>query len=72
MYISIWKTKLLYCYLYQMLPKSVANLLKSKKTTSEMFESATVCFTEIDGFKAIARTCAPLELFDLLNIIYKV
>lgn len=56
---------------YQMLPKSVANLLKSKKTTSEMFESATVCFTEIDGFKAIARTCAPLELFDLLNIIYK-
>ena len=36
-----------------------------------MFESATVCFTEIDGFKNIARNCTPLQLFDLLNTIYK-
>ena len=57
--------------IYQMLPKTVADSLKSNKTTSEMFDSATVCFTEIDGFKDIARNCTPLELFDLLNVIYK-
>ena len=57
--------------IYQMLPKTVADNLKSNKPTSELFDSATVCFTEIDGFKDIARSCSPLELFDLLNIIYK-
>jgi class 3 adenylate cyclase len=57
--------------IYQMLPKTVADSLKSNKPTSELFDSATVCFTEIDGFKDIARSCSPLELFDLLNIIYK-
>ena len=56
---------------YQMLPKTVADNLRGNKSTSEMFESATVCFTEIDGFKAIARQCTPLQLFDLLNTIYK-
>ena len=30
--------------IYQMLPKSVADSLRQKKATSEMFESATVCF----------------------------
>ena len=56
---------------YQMLPKSVADSLRTNKTTSEMFDSATICFTEIDGFKNIARSCSPLQLFDLLNTIYK-
>ena len=57
--------------IYQMLPKSVADNLKANKQTSETFDSATICFTEIDGFKDIARRCSPLELFDLLNILYK-
>ena len=57
--------------IYQMLPKSVADSLRQKKATSEMFESATVCFTEIDDFNGIARNCNPLQLFDLLNVIYK-
>ena len=56
---------------YQMLPKAVADSLRTNKATSEMFESATVCFTEIEGFKSIARSCTPLQLFDLLNTIYK-
>ena len=91
---------------YQMLPRSghwhhqghltsllrtVADNLRGSKNTSEMFDSATVCFTEIDGcftvnighydtmmkflinyrFKIIARSCTPLQLFDLLNTIYK-
>ena len=55
----------------QMLPKSVAENLKQNKSTSEMFDSATICFTEIDGFKAIARCCSPLQLFDLLNTLYR-
>ena len=54
-----------------MLPKSVAENLKQNKSTSEMFDSATICFTEIDGFKAIARCCSPLQLFDLLNTLYR-
>ena len=57
--------------IYQMLPKSVAEDLKANKKTSEMFESATVCFTEIDGFRQISRNCSPMELFDLLDIIYQ-
>ena len=36
-----------------------------------MFDSATICFTEIDGFKMIARACTPLQLFDLLNTLYR-
>ena len=56
---------------YQMLPKSVADNLRQDKNTSEMFDSATVCFTEIDAFNIIARSCDPLQLFELLNTMYK-
>ena len=45
-----------------MLPKSVADNLRQNKTTSEMFDSATICFTEIDEFKDIARICDPLQV----------
>ena len=51
---------------YQMLPKSVADNLRQDKNTSEMFDSATVCFTEIDAFNIIARSCDPMQLFELL------
>ena len=54
-----------------MLPTSVADNLKQKKNTSEMFDSATICFTEIADFKVIARNCTPLQLFDLLNTLYR-
>ena len=57
--------------IYQMLPKSVADNLRQNKNTSEMFDSATVCFTEVDEFKQIARVCNPMQLFDLLNNLYK-
>ena len=35
-----------------MLPPTVADNLKQNKTTSEMFDSATICFSEIADFKA--------------------
>ena len=57
--------------IYQMLPKSVAENLKTKKKTSELFDSATVCFTEIDEFRQISRNCSPMELFALLDVIYQ-
>ena len=56
---------------YQMLPKSVADNLKDLKVTSQFFDSVTICFTEIDQFNSIARICNPMQLFDLLNTIYK-
>ena len=40
--------------IYQMLPKSVAGNLKETKKTSELFESATLCFSEFDEFRLIS------------------
>lgn len=57
--------------LYKMLPPVVADAVKSKKKTSWLFESATVFFSEIDEFKDLTRACQPLQLFELLNILYK-
>ena len=56
---------------YEMLPRSVADNLRQNKATSVMFDSATICFTEIDEFKDIARRCDPLQLFEFLNTLYK-
>ena len=36
-----------------------------------MFDSATILFSEIEDFNDIARSCNPLELFDMLDILYK-
>ena len=55
----------------QMLPKNVADNLRGNKSTSQMFDSVTVCFSELVGFNDIARNCTALQLFDLLNLIYK-
>ena len=57
--------------IYQMLPKSVADNLKGGKQTSEEFDSVTICFIEVDGFSAIVRKSTPLQIFDLLNTVYK-
>ena len=69
------KKQLLWLSLTVMYSKSrghgIPRLQVCNRNTSEMFDSATVCFTEIDGFKIIARSCTPLQLFDLLNTIYK-
>ena len=32
--------------------RTVADNLRTTKNTSEMFDSATVCFTEIDGWRS--------------------
>ena len=33
-----------------------------RQRTAEHFEAATVCFTEIDRFREIAKECSPLEV----------
>lgn len=62
------KTELL---LYQMLPKTVAERLKkNSKVESEYFKTSTVMFTSIVNFVQMSIEYSPLELIDLLNVLY--
>ena len=57
--------------LFQMLPPTVAENMRDGKMTSELFECATLGFSSIEGFADIIRSCAPMELVAMINIIYK-
>lgn len=49
--------------LYQILPKSVALEIKqSKLIAPENFESATIFFSDIQGFTTLSSKCKPLEV----------
>jgi len=62
------KTEIL---LYQMLPKTVAQRLKkNSKVESEFFKTSTVMFTSIVNFVQMSIEYAPMELIDLLNVLY--
>lgn len=62
------KTELL---LYQMLPKTVAERLKkNSKVESEFFKTSTVMFTSIVNFVQMSIEYSPMELLDLLNVLY--
>ncbi|WAR25462.1 GUC2E-like protein, partial [Mya arenaria] len=57
--------------LYQMVPKSVADNLKSTGSIeSEFFKSVTIFFSDIAGFHRITLTVAPMELVRILNNLY--
>ncbi|XP_075168343.1 uncharacterized protein LOC142240526 [Haematobia irritans] len=59
--------------LFQMLPPSVAMRLKhTQQVPAELYESATVYFSDIVGFTEIAARCTPLEVVTFLNSIYRV
>ncbi|XP_061401271.1 uncharacterized protein LOC133337023 [Musca vetustissima] len=59
--------------LFQMLPPSVAMQLKqTQQVPAELYESATVYFSDIVGFTEIAARCTPLEVVTFLNSIYRV
>ncbi|XP_060606711.1 receptor-type guanylate cyclase daf-11-like [Ruditapes philippinarum] len=57
--------------LYQMLPRPIAERLKRKSAVeSEFFKSATVMFTSVVDFVQLSIEYSPMELIDLLNILY--
>ncbi|XP_060595370.1 uncharacterized protein LOC132749574 [Ruditapes philippinarum] len=57
--------------LYQMVPKTVADKLKSSGSMdSEFFKSVTIFFSDIAGFHRITLTLAPMELVRILNSLY--
>uniref|UniRef100_A0A1I7TCM4 guanylate cyclase n=1 Tax=Caenorhabditis tropicalis TaxID=1561998 RepID=A0A1I7TCM4_9PELO len=59
--------------LYQMLPKSVANLLRNGESAvacCERFDSVTILFTDIVEFTKMCSSLTPLEVIEFLQVIY--
>ncbi|XP_074654765.1 uncharacterized protein LOC141908568 [Tubulanus polymorphus] len=57
--------------LYQLLPKPVAAQLKrNKHVAAEVYDDATVFFSDIVGFTKICSNCSPMQVIDMLNNIY--
>ncbi|CAF0750645.1 unnamed protein product [Adineta ricciae] len=64
------KTDLL---LYQMIPKKIADRLRSgEKAASlcETFESCTILFSDVVGFTSICAVLTPMEVVSILNEMY--
>uniref|UniRef100_A0A8D2LBK1 guanylate cyclase n=1 Tax=Varanus komodoensis TaxID=61221 RepID=A0A8D2LBK1_VARKO len=57
--------------LHQMLPKSVARQLrKHKHVEAENYDQVTIFFSDVVGFTAIAASCTPLQVVEMLNNLY--
>uniref|UniRef100_A0A1I8B604 Guanylate cyclase n=1 Tax=Meloidogyne hapla TaxID=6305 RepID=A0A1I8B604_MELHA len=57
--------------LYRMLPKQVAEKLKlGEFVEPEQFSAATVFFSDVVSFTIIASKCTPLQVVNLLNMLY--
>lgn len=57
--------------LYQMVPKSIAELLKnSRQVDSEFFKSVTIFFSDIYEFSSITMSVSPMDLINLVNSLY--
>ncbi|PIO74322.1 adenylate/guanylate cyclase catalytic domain protein, partial [Teladorsagia circumcincta] len=57
--------------LYRMLPQQVADHLKlGQAVEPEMYETATVFFSDVVSFTTIAAKGSPLQVVNLLNLVY--
>ncbi|CAC5405322.1 Guanylate cyclase 32E,Guanylate cyclase soluble subunit beta-2,Receptor-type guanylate cyclase gcy-19,Head-specific guanylate cyclase,Retinal guanylyl cyclase 2,Heat-stable enterotoxin receptor,Olfactory guanylyl cyclase GC-D,Atrial natriuretic peptide receptor 2,Receptor-type guanylate cyclase gcy-9,Receptor-type guanylate cyclase Gyc76C,Receptor-type guanylate cyclase gcy-18,Receptor-type guanylate cyclase gcy-28,Receptor-type guanylate cyclase daf-11,Speract receptor,Receptor-type guanylate cyclase gcy- len=57
--------------LYQMLPKSIAEMLKRREQVdAEQYNESTIFLSDIVGFTAICAQSSPLQVIDLLGNVY--
>lgn len=57
--------------LSRMLPKPVLKRLKAQRVVpAEAFDSVTIFFSDIVGFTNISANSTPLEIINMLNMLY--
>ena len=58
--------------LYQMMPKRVADTLKTGvEVTPEWFDAVTIYFSDIVGWADMCVKCSPHQIVTLLNKLYR-
>lgn len=57
--------------LYQLLPQSVAEMLKKgEQIDAEQYNESTMFFSDVVGFTSISAASSPLQVVDMLNSLY--
>ncbi len=55
-----------------MLPRTVAEkLLLAQDVPAEYFDQVTVFFSDVVGFTAISARSSPMEVVNMLNLLYR-